>query len=990
MPLLHEIKDPINKSILCFVPNGHLTENGFEDFPGANILKSCCIWHYVNRRLASLKHTQKPFSDQEYGQVEVYFSQLNDKTNDFRHIIKLCVEELYDVFSEKVIDINQEVLINFLNTRQNQLQAHLESICAKGNISNVNVKTNYELFMEIFLRLGEIIATNKTAVNFNNRSTFDETIRMLVEPILEDIFNGIRDAYLRAILLDEIIERHKLNRDLLQKKDIDFGLVQCLSLNLNQKKINVNENKEENYKKWKAASIDILLSHGPFATVGYIGSAFYHNTQLEDCGKLGSIELLSLPAESYQKNSLGGDYSIVIVIGIHKDKVIYLDPLLESNVSGPRQAFVMDIPQFVDRIKVVNNNTLLFVTVRQNEIDTTLELMSEQTKMELPTGLYSYVYYNQGAEQPRRAVDFKVTPKIRTHRQKALIDYSRYKDFLLYSLVKVNDVTVYRRRSPYGDNIAELPELPLIELLADGTFVRHESIDNLPIDDISCFNSDLYKTIKKQMFGTYKESVTEFVGLDLSFQKLQNYLKDNACYYAANNPKLDLDTATRPMIFFSIDSDKVLKPVSVLPHVITRAILDEMIAISQGQEIVIKDCLPRPRVTSTKLHMEVIHTSTIGMFDRSPNRLELIKSQVLNSSSETFVPGSPFEASKMEFAIVDEQDHEQFKVIIEERVYYSSKVFVQNRDSPLSTILSIIFPTKERNETNQGQSPFYNFIIALVARDLYGYYTVGYRYYLSPDDLEAQHRNFIISLSGLNEKQLSDFWGILASMPEFAFEGAQSLIQNIIKWTHPKYLLDPTYDQIKELIASEKYAEALKVACEQDEKKVRANVDNSAEYTYLAANLLFDIEAAQLESLEGFNYIRRVAKGLVVREAHDKSAQISIALAGSGYNKNQYLDTIKTCLFSAGANPGGERRAVLSLINKLSGNREDVKDSLDKLEEKGFVKKHENEIVAVETFATDVISSLTAILKSDIAKQQVFDDNTKQLNYKRFKRFNSI
>lgn len=181
MPLLHEIKDPINGNILCFVPNGHLTENGFEDFPAPSIVRSWHIWHYANRRLASLKHTQNPFSEQEYGQAEMYFSQLADNIYALKYIIKLCMDTLYDIGLEEIMNVNQEYLINYLNTKQDQLHDHLKAHCAERKFSIVNVKTNNELFMEIFLKVGEIIATNKTAVNFNNPTTFNETMQMLVD-----------------------------------------------------------------------------------------------------------------------------------------------------------------------------------------------------------------------------------------------------------------------------------------------------------------------------------------------------------------------------------------------------------------------------------------------------------------------------------------------------------------------------------------------------------------------------------------------------------------------------------------------------------------------------------------------------------------------------------------------------------------------------------------------------------------------------------------
>lgn len=448
MPLLHEIKDLDNEAILCFLPNGHLTDKGFKDFP-AQLGLTCS--YYANHRLVSLKHTQNPFNEAEYGPIAIILSHLTDKLGSIEKIYRMCLRIFFTLIEDE-LTINSTTLQIYLDHLPNLVKEELQEIdtTEKPNVFPIKIKRNYEIFKEMFLYMGEALVSNCHKINVTNFQEFNLTFTKVFFEYMKKITLEIHNAYYEYIPLEDLLTKEGLSFDLARKKDIEPRSLQVIVFGLNQAIIPITEDQELNYSSWKAFFIKVLLELGPFIVAGDVGVAYYSGSTPRNCGTLGSVTLLGFDNKTYNRQNINISH-VVIVIGIYKNKVIYLDPVDNSTVTGSRQAYVMDMYKFMDRIKTVNqfiyNGILRLTTVKQGEIDTTLELMEAHTKKN-PTLLLQ-----TSSETANAQDEFKDDNDVRSRYITWIMDIARENKQGCFSppnsYINENGITIVPSRIPF-------------------------------------------------------------------------------------------------------------------------------------------------------------------------------------------------------------------------------------------------------------------------------------------------------------------------------------------------------------------------------------------------------------------------------------------------------------------------------------------------------------------------------------------------------------
>ncbi len=389
MPLLHEIKDLDNETILCFLPSGHLTDEGFKDFP-AQIGHTC--WYYAARRLAALKHTQQPFNEAEYGNIAIILSSLKNTLDNVEKIYELCLRVFYDLIENR-ITINSTVLQIYLKNLpsmvKDALQEEINSIEKMSHFPIKN-KPNHVIFTDMFLCMGETFIANGHRINITSFQEFNITFSTVFSGYMKKIRLEIHGDHCECMPLEDLLEKEGIHFDLANKKDIEPFNLQNVVFQLNNAIIPITEDQELNYRSWKAFFIKVLSEVGPFIVAGDVGVAYYAGSRPKNCGTLGSLALLGFNNAQYCcRNINNTTIHLVIVIGVCKNKIIYLDPVDDSKVFGPRQAYIMDIYKFMERIEACNKSMygewLRLTTVKSGEIDTTLELMMAHTSKTITT-----------------------------------------------------------------------------------------------------------------------------------------------------------------------------------------------------------------------------------------------------------------------------------------------------------------------------------------------------------------------------------------------------------------------------------------------------------------------------------------------------------------------------------------------------------------------------------------------------------------------------
>ena len=379
MPLLHEIKDLDDETILCFLPSGHLTDEGFKDFP-VQIGNTC--GYYAIQRLTTLKHTQKPFKETEYGPIGIILLLVKDKLGSIEKIKDMCLRISYSFIKGNLI-VNSNTLQLYLQNLPKIVKDELEEINAseKKKPSSMKIKNNNEIFIEMFLCMGETFTANYHKINVNNFQEFSSTFSIIFSEYMQKIGDDIRREYFKYLPLKDLLAKEGLDFDVSNQQDLEPCNLQQIIFGLNSAIIPITEDQELNYRSWKTFFIKILSELGPFVVGGYVGIHCYSGAESKDCGSLGSVTLLAFNDIAYKNISCQQPHA-VIVIGIYRNKIIYLDPNDGSKLLGPRQAYIMDIYKFMERIKTSNqlmyDGVLRLITIKKGEIDTTLELMQSQ------------------------------------------------------------------------------------------------------------------------------------------------------------------------------------------------------------------------------------------------------------------------------------------------------------------------------------------------------------------------------------------------------------------------------------------------------------------------------------------------------------------------------------------------------------------------------------------------------------------------------------
>lgn len=378
MPLLYEINDK-QDSILCFVPSGHLTEEGFTSFPPQ--LGNTC-WHHAQQMLVSMCYTQKPFDIDNQDDV---VQEINNIKCELGYIAEMAffAKELFwllytrkskNKFKVLGSDNSSNYCHMLVNDEYNGKEKHsFLTLCRKEPFLNY--------CKEIALTINTIINASKK--DSENGSKIDDSItkyflnvqiraiesRFTFEPLMQQLeisTPGI--ASIKNCPNEQKIGHYLMSLKIANLKNLDFResrYYNVLSLSPECKK-NIIRNQ--------------LLNKGPFLIEGKIGVPYYRGVKPNVIGNFGSLSLLGFNANAYNPDT--DRAHMVLVIGMHQDKVIYLDPLVGNKVDQ-RQAYIMSIDKFIERTiahqQENKQEALNLYYVEPEKIDTTMDLMESQT-----------------------------------------------------------------------------------------------------------------------------------------------------------------------------------------------------------------------------------------------------------------------------------------------------------------------------------------------------------------------------------------------------------------------------------------------------------------------------------------------------------------------------------------------------------------------------------------------------------------------------------
>lgn len=385
MPLLHEIFNPETGSILCFVPNGHLTANGFADFPGIEDGSETC-WYYANRRLLSLRHTQTPIDDSEYGFVAQELVTIKNEQSAISESLYQCKSIFFSWLNNRrnVIDEAglQRLLVTILDLVDNNPSALGTSDDSQQFLTLI--QNHREIFVRFFNSIGKIMLKNKQQTGLNTEEGFNKFFFKASQ-----LYKTLEGAKISKERLNSAsVMEHLASKGLRPGPNqtimnLDGWRTQHIAYNMNLAIVPVTEDAKKNLQAWRNLVNVVLSKLGPFVTAGFVGIPFYHGSKPKPRGKLGSVELLGFEPNDYSYESMLTAHCVT-VIGMHADKIIYLDPIHGSKLDGARQAYVMNIDKFYERIELAQQslyrqNKVLLATLKDDEIDTTMELMLEHT-----------------------------------------------------------------------------------------------------------------------------------------------------------------------------------------------------------------------------------------------------------------------------------------------------------------------------------------------------------------------------------------------------------------------------------------------------------------------------------------------------------------------------------------------------------------------------------------------------------------------------------
>lgn len=386
MPLLFELSN--EDSILCFVPRGHRKDGVFIDLPGQSA-NTCAINNAY--RLLSMCYTQTDIESREQSlvlnavnncQAKIELIIIMQQACDA--LIKACniIRTPFDKVKKTIDKLDYEgaklmLWDAFFSNKDNRINRVLDTIL-KQHLDAIKVHTIELVPAILSVVFSKVIEASQKAEN--------------IRKLQNDYFVGKQLEIMKEFLENPHVYKYMLENEYSIVEEQKYSRQDFISIHRNRLyNIYLDENKfklmpyaHDSGKPlaiMKKILMKTLEKNGPFTAVGSMGVGFY-TADPKPFKTLGSVQLLYFPKGSYSEeaSSMGRQHAI-LVIGIVDDYVVYLDPLCSSTIDGPREAYVMKIETFLQRVdecRIKNGyKTASFYCVDSKRIDTTPELMAE-------------------------------------------------------------------------------------------------------------------------------------------------------------------------------------------------------------------------------------------------------------------------------------------------------------------------------------------------------------------------------------------------------------------------------------------------------------------------------------------------------------------------------------------------------------------------------------------------------------------------------------